>query len=88
MDITVYCRPASMINEVDDTSSGSGMILEELRASCNGGDDLCLNDLYRGSIRVGPPQAGDRYLCAMIASIDNNLDDFRNLSDIIPQTGK
>ena len=82
----MQCRPALQDAEIE-SGTGSGLAPGELKESCNGGNNHCIDDSYTGSIKVGPVEAGEVYICGMVASIDGHLDVF-NLSDVTTLTGK
>ena len=86
VDISVQCRPALQEAEVE-SGIGSGLAPGELKESCNGGSDHCIDDSYTGDIKLGPVEAGEVYTCGMVAFIDGYLDVF-NLSDVTTLTGK
>ena len=52
----------------------SGLAPGELKESCNGGSDHCIDDSYTGDIKLGPVEAGEVYTCGMVAFIDGYLD--------------
>ncbi|XP_019848700.1 PREDICTED: uncharacterized protein LOC109580211 [Amphimedon queenslandica] len=85
VDVSVQCRPALQEAEIE-SGTGSGLAPGELKESCNGGNDHCIDNSYTGSIKLGPVEAGEVYTCGMVASIDGHLEVF-NLSDVTTLTG-
>jgi hypothetical protein len=81
--IRAYCRPSSMPSATSNDSIIR--MVGVLSHACNGTDDGCIDDDYKGSASLGPTRAGEKYSCVLIVEGDEGVE--KQFTNILSETG-